>query len=156
MRPEPGRVFGWHPNGRRSGRSPRRARLGDPGGGRLPLVVAAARLVPLVSSGWTPIRDDALLELRTADVGSRSVLLGPYSRFGWHHPGPSLFYVLALPYRLLGRPSVALPLTAVAINLVAVVGIAVLAYRRGGRTLLVAVLLVVEVYLATLGPWVLR
>lgn len=122
----------------------------------LPLLVAATRLVPLLSSGWTPVRDDALLELRTADVGTRPVLLGPYSRFGWHHPGPSLFYVLAVPYRLLGRSSVALPLTAVAINLGAVAGMAALAWRRGGRALLLALLLVLEVYLATLGPWALR
>jgi hypothetical protein len=124
--------------------------------GALPLLLAIIRLAPLVPSGWTPIRDDALIELRTADVGVHTVLVGPYSRFGWHHPGPSLFYVFALPYRLLSRSSVALPLTAVVINLVAVVTMAAIAWRRGGRTLLIAFLLVLQVQLATLGPWVLR
>jgi hypothetical protein len=122
----------------------------------LPLLVAATQLVGLLSSGWTPIRDEALLELHTADVGRQPVLLGPYSRFGWHHPGPSLFYLMALPYHLTGRSSVALPLAAVGINLVAAVGIAAVAFRRGGRALLVPVLLLLELYFLVLGPWVMR
>ncbi len=36
------------------------------------------------------------------------VALGPYSRFGWHHPGPVLFYLFAPLYALTGEGSRAL------------------------------------------------
>jgi hypothetical protein len=46
--------------------------------------------------------DGALEALATRDVWRWHQVLGPYSRYGWHHPGPALFYWLALPDRLLG------------------------------------------------------
>src|SRR6266566_7457995 len=68
-----------------------------------PFVVGLVRVLFL---RWTPAGDWALLELRTRSVGgAHTPLLGPYSRFGWNHPAPALFLVLAVPYRLLGsRP----------------------------------------------------
>ena len=66
----------------------------------LPLVVSAIALV--AGSTYRPIADDAWIELQIRDIGHHAVLLGPYSRFGWFHPGPLLYYVLWLPYRLTG------------------------------------------------------
>ena len=49
---------------------------------------------------WWPWGDLALMELRTHDVGGpANPLLGTYSRFGWNHPGPVGFWVMAVPYR---------------------------------------------------------
>src|SRR5689334_8524947 len=77
---------------------------------RLVAVVAGVVIVPfalllvrVVRSGWLASSDWAAIELRTRDVGtSHTPLVGVYSRYGWNHPGPLLFYVLALPYRLFG------------------------------------------------------
>ncbi len=41
--------------------------------------------------------DPALLELGVRAVGRHAVLVGPYSRFGWNHPGPLYLYWLAVP-----------------------------------------------------------
>lgn len=70
--------------------------------------VAAAPLVLMVVSllvGGGPRTegaDDALLTLAARDAEGGRVLVGPYSRFGWHHPGPSYLYLLSLPTRLWG------------------------------------------------------
>lgn len=68
-----------------------------------PVVVGAAPLILMVVSvvfgggPRTESADDALLTLTTRDAVTGRQLLGPYSRFGWHHPGPSYFYLLSLP-----------------------------------------------------------
>lgn len=121
----------------------------------VPLVVALVSLVTRLGT-WYPAGDLAVMELTTRDVGVHSVLLGPYSRFGWHHPGPALFYLLAVPYRLMGGSSIGLSLGAAALNLAAVAGIAVVAWRRGGAAMLVSTLLSLELLFATLGPERLR
>lgn len=44
--------------------------------------------------------DGALLEMSTQDVFSRSILLGPYSRFLFFHPGP-MYFLLRYPVYML-------------------------------------------------------
>lgn len=39
--------------------------------------------------------DGAILEIYTLEAIRGTQLLGPYSRFGWHHPGPMYLYLLA-------------------------------------------------------------
>jgi hypothetical protein len=61
-----------------------------------------AGLVALLVEARVPVRlggDSALIELATREASEGARLLGPYSRFGWNHPGPLYFYLLALPYR---------------------------------------------------------
>jgi hypothetical protein len=72
--------------------------------------------------------DASLIELATMEAASGRRLLGAYSRYGWHHPGPIYFYLLAVPYRLLG-PDAGLQAGALLINAVAAIGI-VAAVRR--------------------------
>src|SRR5581483_3884451 len=51
-----------------------------------------------MGGGPKTLSDDiALLVLSARDALHRGVLVGPYSRYGWHHPGPSYFYLLAVP-----------------------------------------------------------
>lgn len=135
---------------------------------RLALVVAAALVVvcvaPVVMSGfdglgrvWHPAGDWSVLELRTRDVGSASTpLVGPYSRYGWNHPGPLLFWVLAVPYRLLGRSSASMMLGAALVNVAAIAGVAVFAWRRGRLPLLAAVTAGLAILCTHLGPSFLR
>lgn len=56
-------------------------------------------LVSLVVGGGprTESADDALITMITRDAVVGVRLTGPYSRFGWHHPGPIYFYLLSLP-----------------------------------------------------------
>jgi hypothetical protein len=61
------------------------------------------------------------------------VLLGPYSQFGWHHPGPLLFYTLAPLYFLSDYHEMGLRWAAILINLACLTGIAAIAWRRGDR-----------------------
>jgi hypothetical protein len=96
--------------------------------------------------------DPALLELGVRAVGRDSVLVGPYSRFGWNHPGPLYLYWLAVPYRLLGSTYGALAVGAVLVNVAATAGIVLVAWRRGGRALATWTGAVIVVYLAAAGP----
>ncbi len=99
----------------------------------LPLLVAVPRV--LSKGAFALHGDDALVELRVRDIGSHTPLVGSYQRFGYNQPGPSLFYLLVLPYRLLGSRFAGLQVAALLTNAVAIVGIAVVAFRRGGTVL---------------------
>ena len=97
----------------------------------VPLVVMIVRVL---RTPYLATSDFALIELRVADVGGGNTpLVGVYSRFGWNHPGPLLFYVLALPYRVLGADGPALRASGVLVNLVAAAGGVVLFARRARR-----------------------
>jgi hypothetical protein len=107
-----------------------------------PIVVTFANLW---GDTWYPAGDQALIELRTADVGKAATpLLGPYSRFGWNHPGPLEFYVLAPLYRAAGSASMGL--------LLATVGALWVAWRRGRLALVVGLGLVLSLLLRSMGP----
>ena len=71
-------------------------------------VALAVGAVRSMQAGWIPVGDEALIEMRVRDVPGHMPLLGVYSRFGWSHPGPLQFLLLAVPYRLLGQSSAAL------------------------------------------------
>lgn len=46
---------------------------------------------------WQLVGDPALEVLGALDVGSYTRFLGVYSRFDWRHPGPAIFFLLAIP-----------------------------------------------------------
>jgi hypothetical protein len=121
-----------------------------------PLVVSAVHLTVRYGNQYNPGGDLAMTELWTRDVGRRRVLIGPFSRDRWHHPGPALFYVLAVPYRLLGSRGTAMNVGALAVNAASVAGIAVLARRRGGQALMLISLLGCGLLIRSLGPTELR
>jgi hypothetical protein len=98
----------------------------------VPIVIA---LVRSITAGGLPTGDFAIIEMSALDVPSHLPLVGVYSRFGFHHPGPIIFYLAAVPVRLFGPDGLAI--TAAAINLAAVTGLVVALYRRGGQVLVV-------------------
>jgi hypothetical protein len=121
-----------------------------------PLVVSAVALVVAVGGDYRPFGDFAVIEMTTRAVGDHWPLAGNHSRDHWHHPGPAMLYLLAVPYRLLGGASIALPLGALAINGASVAGMAIVARRRGGRPLMLITLLGCALLIRSLGPEQLR
>ena len=89
------------------------------------VVIYAARAEPIITDS-----DFALTELYVELASHGQLLVGPSSRFGWHHPGPLYFYVLAPLYVSSGRSAVVLYAGAVAINLLALLAIALVLQRE--------------------------
>jgi hypothetical protein len=121
----------------------------------LPLLVT---LVSLLGAHWHPSSDDALEVLRVRDVGGRHTpLTGVQSRFGWDHPGPLMFWVLAPFNWVFGTTGILFGVGIV--NGAATVGALLVARRRGGMLLLVVVAIGTLLLLRALGtnllidPW---
>ena len=120
-----------------------------------PLLVALPGLAAAASilvQGWVPTTDQAVEVLRVADVGTRHTpLTGPWSRFGWHHPGPLLFWVSAPGYRAFGPTGLAA--TVALVHAASAAGAVVAARRIGGAVLTALVAAVVGVMSLAMGDW---
>ncbi len=82
----------------------------------LPFLVAVIRFIFERSPRITLPDDLALIELHTRNALSWAQSLGPFDRNNWNHPGPSYFYLLTIPARLLGSGPRALFVGSTAIN----------------------------------------
>ena len=109
----------------------------------LPFLLAA---VTLRRPHWYPVLDLAMTELRLRDVGTgHTPLIGLPGRIGpslaeqGSHPGPLSFYLLAPLYRAFGSSAWAMQAGTVTLNLAAAGTALVIAARRGGSRLVVAV-----------------
>lgn len=108
------------------------------------ITVVAALVVPalwaVLAHSEPSVGDIALIELRSRDVLSRHPpLYGAYSRYGWAHPGPLIFYAYAIPYRLFGSDGDSLRIAALLVNTASLATLAWL-LRRRGRSAFVVVL----------------
>lgn len=128
----------------------------------LPVLVAVAALR---RPTWYPVLDLAMTELRVRDVGTADTPLvglpgriGPLDRQG-SHPGPLSFYLLAPAYRLLGSTSWALQAATAVLNALAMAVALLVARRRGGVRVVLAVAAVLAVLTVAHGtaastePW---
>ncbi|MBA2497609.1 MAG: hypothetical protein H0V33_11050 [Acidimicrobiia bacterium] len=79
------------------------------------------------------VSDWAVLELATASASRGDQLLGPYSRFGWNHPGPFLFYWNAPFWAATGRQLGGLTLAAAVLNTLTLTTLVTVAGRISGR-----------------------
>jgi hypothetical protein len=122
----------------------------------VPLVVAFVALFTPKRGRILPWGDTALLELSVRDVGSHVLLLGPYSRYRWHHPGPLLFDWLAVPYRLLGSNARALNQGSLLTAAIAIGVVAWVVHRRGGTALVAWSMVVAGLLIWAVGPDVVR
>ncbi len=156
---------------RRNNHQPTVEEITEPGPirtGRFTWVLVALVLLPILVeiirvltqfNGFHATGDNALNELAVRDVGKYAVLLGPFSRSGWSHPGPLFYYVVWIPYRLFGSNSAAMLVSALLINAAALGTAIIVAQRWAARALAVPVavacgLLVVHLpdgYLS--NPW---
>jgi hypothetical protein len=76
--------------------------------------------------------DQALIELGARRAWHLDQLVGPYSRYDFHHPGPAMFYLLAPWVRLLEPSGPGVYLGAIVINGVALSVSVALLWRRSG------------------------
>lgn len=124
-----------------------------------PLLIALIRVLTGLGTGFHAASDNALNELFVRDIGHHPVLLGPYSRDEWSHPGPLFYYVSAIPYRLFGANSTAMLADALLINGVAFGLMIAMAKRWGGLALSVPVVILSGVLISSLpsgfleDPW---
>lgn len=77
--------------------------------------------------------DGALIEIAVRPTAQLKQLVGPYSRFGFNHPGPFYFHLLAPLYWLTGRNALSLNVTAMLINAASLAAIAVIIWRNTNR-----------------------
>ena len=105
---------------------------------------------------WRPSGDWALITLRVEDVLRSTPLTGPYSRFGWNHPGPLLYWLLAAPYHLLGDRPESVLAAAATLNAIAVLAIGWVAWRRGRLPLVAIVMTGLAIVEHAVGPQILR
>lgn len=126
-----------------------------------PLVTATVRAL---QRGWLPIGDNAYFELRSRDVFSHHFpLLGTWTSASQstntnvNNPGPLFFDLLAIPVKLFNSPG--LVIGVLLINGASVVGIAIVAYRRGGPLVATAAMAMTAGLTWTMGsellfdPW---
>ena len=121
-------------------------------------VVAAIAVTARVTAPIVTDSDLAVSQVYVELAAKGELWLGPYSRFGWHHPGPMLFYLIAPFYVWAGHQAAVMFSVALVINIGAIGLIGVVAWRESGRVLaasLVTGLLVLswraEPFLAS--PW---
>jgi hypothetical protein len=112
----------------------------------------------IVNPGHGPIYswgDQAFLSIATKTAAGWQQLLGPYDRFGWHHPGPTYFYLQSLPFHSLASGQT-LFFGASTINALAAMMCVATVWRRiGYRAAMWAGICVVYLAIA-LGPDLLR
>jgi hypothetical protein len=100
-------------------------------------VLAAVVVLVLQRSGrpYLPVQDQAVLDMRVRDVWTFSAntpLSGPYSRFGWDHPGPLMYYALALFSGIMGEAPWATMVGNALVQAAAIAWLCRLAYKTGG------------------------
>lgn len=78
------------------------------------------------------VGDGAVLEIYTIHAANGALTVGPYSRFGWNHPGPSYFYLLAPAYLLADYREDALLATVLVFNLAVMMAMLAVAAKYGG------------------------
>ena len=116
----------------------------------LPLLVAIAGLI---GRSYVPTGDEASIIYRAGQVGgAHTPLVGTYSTRGWAHPGPALFYLLAVPYRLSGARPIATFVGAALLNMGSVLLACYLAWRRRRWPGLLIVAAFTATLLYGLGP----
>jgi hypothetical protein len=109
--------------------------------------VLASGVPDLSTSG-----DGALLEISTRNLASGKSLTGPYSRFGFHHPGPAYFLARIPLYFLFDSSSSSSYLTVSLINILSLAGIFLLLKKNAGSIPSIAFCLIAAMYLRSIQP----
>ncbi len=127
------------------------------------IILTAIVVWPIVDAGraaldlvWRPSGDWAVLTMRVEDVGRQTPLVGPYSRFGWNHPGPLMYWLLAIPYHLFGDKPEAILTAAATLNALTVAALSAVAWRRGKLPLVALTMGAIAILLHAMGPAMLR
>lgn len=127
--------------------------------GSMPVVVLLVMNVSVAGAERFPAGDIAVLEIGTRSALGGDQLLGAYSRFGWRHPGPALFYWYSPFYRLSGNQLGGLVVAATTVSLLSIGLIVRTTQRLAGRTSAWAVAIAVLAACSVVGidhfqsPW---
>jgi len=113
--------------------------------------IAALVLASRHEENFREVSDGALLEISTIEALHGRQLVGPYSRFGWRHPGPLLFYLEAPWYRASGLHTAGMQAGALAINLTATCAIALLLARMFPKPAAAAIAVAMAAYVIRAG-----
>src|SRR3954451_559346 len=98
---------------------------------------ALAAIIALAGRHWWPTDDFAVIDLRVRDVfTANSSLTGLYSRPGWNHPGPIMFWAMAPLSWATGHATWATRIGGAVLQLMALVWLGVATARRSTRLLL--------------------
>jgi hypothetical protein len=100
----------------------------------VPLVVGLVRVLVSLHQPYIHYGDVAVIESAIRDTLGGHQLLGPYSHFGWFHPGPAYFYLVAPLYWVLHENARALFLGAFLINAGCAVAIVAVVRTRCGES----------------------
>ena len=111
------------------------------------LIVLARR-----AADFATIGDTAVIESYTWMASTGDLLLGPYSRFQWHHPGPISFFWIAPFYALSGARPAGLSAGALTLNLAVLAILTSTVIRRADIILSVAIMAVVALYCWRIAP----
>ena len=99
------------------------------------LPAIAVLVSAMVAAGRDPIADSdaAVTEIWVRTALDGDALVGPYSRFGWHHPGPTWFYLAAPLYLAFGRGVGGLAVAAAAVMVAStVLAVWIVGHVEGG------------------------
>lgn len=124
----------------------------------LPVVPYLARLAKTGVPRFVVDGDYAGLELATRFAFSGRTLLGPYSRFGFNHPGPAYFFFLAPIYELCGETTTGIFVGVCLLNALAAFLLVAATRLVATRAHAVAAAIVVLAWMAAFGtattlPW---
>ena len=121
--------------------------------------LGAYREIQTFSAPFTSGGDVALSELSILKIFHGGVALGPYSRFGWHHPGPAMFYLFAPIYWITGDNSRSLFLSSWLLNGACAIGVVLIVRRMAGELVsavsaaVVLVFIDVNGFYSWINPW---
>jgi len=96
--------------------------------------------------------DGALLEFSTRSTAEGGSFTGPYSRYGFHHPGPVYFFVRIPLYYLFGRSASASYITVSLICMLCLASVFLLLRKCGNRLMPVIFCLLAAIFLWSLKP----
>jgi hypothetical protein len=122
----------------------------------LPLLVGAIVAIAQTGHHLYPWGDHAVVETETLKTWHGDQLLGTYSRYTWHHPGPALFWFMAPLYVLAGHASAALNAAAALLNAIAAGLVVGIAGRFAGRAAAFLAASLTGLWLAQVGPEIVR
>jgi hypothetical protein len=123
-------------------------------------VVAVAPVLAVIATRtgrtYLPVQDFALIDLRVHDVWTSEIpLVGAYSRFGWNHPGPFMFWAVAPLSALAGGAPWATLVGGALLQGLGIVWLAVVAWRGGGLGLASGALAALVLAYSATGTWIL-
>jgi hypothetical protein len=145
----------------------------DPAAGGRPRLSAATAVVLTIMSlapvgvvilqragrHYLPVQDLAVIDLRVRDVftfSNNTPMVGAYSRFGWSHPGPAMYYLVAPFAWLFGNPAWATLVGFALLQGVAIIWTARLAWKSGGLRWSVIWLSILALSYGATGPWIVQ